>query len=395
MRWPDEWKDPSRLELLKGTPINCLVGESPPPFPLGEIEFLPLRDGAPPEGVTLREGVWPDVQSARERRQDTAESGPTGAPWVNSNAWVYRLAQALEPDKTVWLTYPPPAKSEVVPMDSFPRPVAEAGAYGGQWVIDLHESLRLGLERGDDAAVKAWRDIVALLEFARKHREWRSWEPVAVLAVVSDFQGENELLSREFLNLAPRRDLAYRIVEKSRVPETSFEKYKAALVIDVAPPEGELREKLLAFAAGGGLLIWPPRPAGTAPAESKLGYDIYRHGKGRIAVPKEPWFDPYLLVGEVHLLLSHRQDVVRIWNGGTMNSHYVASHDGKRGVVHLVNYSDRQRLETVTLGFADDYRSARVFSADGTTTVGTVRRRLGTEVPVPPFSLYTAVELEG
>ena len=55
MRWPAEWTDPARLELLEGTPINCLVGDEPPPFPLGDIEFLTLDGENPPDGVTLRE----------------------------------------------------------------------------------------------------------------------------------------------------------------------------------------------------------------------------------------------------------------------------------------------------------------------------------------------------
>ncbi len=36
MHWPAEWAEPSRLKLLEGTPINCLIGETPPPFPLGD-----------------------------------------------------------------------------------------------------------------------------------------------------------------------------------------------------------------------------------------------------------------------------------------------------------------------------------------------------------------------
>ena len=27
MRWPKEWHDASKLELIKGTPINCLAGK--------------------------------------------------------------------------------------------------------------------------------------------------------------------------------------------------------------------------------------------------------------------------------------------------------------------------------------------------------------------------------
>ncbi len=45
-------------------------------------------------------------------------------------------------------------------------------------------------------------------------------------------------------------------------------------------------------------------------------------------MPPEPWSDPFLLVREVHLLLSHREDVVRVWNGGDLNSHYLAAPKG-------------------------------------------------------------------
>ena len=36
-----------------------------------------------------------------------------------------------------------------------------------------------------------------------------------------------------------------------------------------------------------------------------MNHQIYRLGKGSVAVPLEAWFDPYLLVREVHLLMSH------------------------------------------------------------------------------------------
>lgn len=40
MRWPAAWTDASKLDLLKGTPINCLAGDTPPPFPLGDLQFV-------------------------------------------------------------------------------------------------------------------------------------------------------------------------------------------------------------------------------------------------------------------------------------------------------------------------------------------------------------------
>ncbi|MCW5977216.1 MAG: hypothetical protein KIT09_04025 [Bryobacteraceae bacterium] len=395
MRWPAEWTDASRLDLIKGTPINCLTGDAPPVIPLGDIAFTPLDSASPPRGIVLLEGVWPHVKITRTEARNTAETGPTGAPWVDSNGWRTKLARAMEPEKTVWLVYDPPKESEVVPPDYYPLPVAEAEAYGAHWVISLDQNFRKGLESGSDAALGGWKKAIAALEFARKHKEWRAFEPVAALGVVSDFEGENEFMAGEFLNLAARRHLAYRIVPNAKASAASFAGLKAILYVDAEPPQGDLRKDLLAFVEGGGLLIAPQALTKTEPAESKLGYDLRAHGKGRIATPREEWSDPFVLAAEAHLLLSHREDVVRIWNGGTMDSYYAASRDGKKAVVHLVSYSRRGRLDTVTLGLPRPYASAGFYTLESAARVKPVKSRLGTEVPLPPFETYAAIELEG
>ncbi len=73
-RWPAQWKDASRLELLKGTPINCLVGSAPPSFPLGDLQFIHLDSKNLPAGIALRDGVWPAVQAATKKAG--AAAGP-------------------------------------------------------------------------------------------------------------------------------------------------------------------------------------------------------------------------------------------------------------------------------------------------------------------------------
>lgn len=392
MRWPAAWTDAAKRQLIQGTPINCLTGDSPPAFPPGEIRFVPLDP--PPEGVVLVEGVWPNVKMAR-RDSDAAETGPTGAPWVDANGWKIRLAQALNPGKTVWLTYGPPTGNEVTPPAAFALAVAEAEAYGAHWVITLDDRLRQGLETSSSEAVDAWAKIAAVLKLSAQHPEWRTFEPVAPLAVISSFAGDSEFLSHEFLNLADRRDLAYRIIPASRTPEAPLNKFKAVLYIENELPEGASRKKLLEFASSGGLLILPEPLTKAAPAETKFGHNIYVHGKGKIAAPVEAWSDPYLLAGEVHLLVGHREDPMRIWNGGMMNSLYLTSSDGARSVVHLVNYSLRSTLDAVTLGFPRPYQSATVLTAESATPVKPLKRRQGTEFPLPPFSTYAAIELKG
>jgi len=394
MRWPEAWRDGSKLELLRGTPINCLVGDRPPELPLGELRFVRLDPASPPEGIVLVDGLWPHVKMAR-RDPDAAETGPTGAPWVDSNGWRIRLAQALNPGKTVWLIYMPPKQDEIVPPAAFALAVAEAEAYGAHWVLTLDETFRRGLEEGTAEAVEAWRNIVAVLKLGAGSADWRRFEPVAPLAVVSSFAGEAEYLSQEFLNLADRRGLAYAIVPSARALEARLERYKAVIYIEPEPPEGPLRAKLLDFAASGGLLILPAALSKAAAVETKFGHRIYRHGKGRIAAPVEAWADPYLLAGDVHLLIGHRHDPMRVWNGGMMNTLYLASPDGSQGVVHIVNYSLRSTLDAVTLGFPRPYRSATVRTAESSASVEPVKRRLGVEFALPAFATYARIELRG
>jgi hypothetical protein len=389
-RWPAEWKDASKLDLLKGTPINCLVGEVPPPFPHGDFQFVKLGKDSAPKGIALREGVWPRVLPAKSA---DAEAGATGGAWVDSNAGAIRLAQVLEPGKPVWLSYTPPGDNEVIPPDRFAKAVAEAGAYGARWIVTLNQPFVDGLDKAGDAAVAGWKRMVSALKLFERRSEWKTWEPVAALAVVSAFEGESQLMSAEFLNMAPRRHLGHRIVRTPDVAKASFSRQKAVIYIDSGPPAGEVRAKLLEFAQGGGLLISPRGVVTTEPAETRLGYQIHKLGKGQIAVPPEPWYDPFLLVREVHLLLSHREDVVRVWNGGDLNSHYLAAPKEDRGVVHLIPYTTG-KTQPITLGFSKPYRAAKIYTLESETTVKAARGELGVEIAVGEFTSYAAVEVE-
>jgi hypothetical protein len=389
-RWPVEWKDASRLELLKGTPINCLVGDAPPPFSTGDLQFFP-KDRLP-AGIAVRDGAWPRVLPA-ETKKDAAEAGATGAAWVDSNAGLIRLAQTMEPGKPVWLTTLPPGGKEVVPLEEFARAVAEACAYGARWIVTLDGPFRAELEKPGAAGLREWKRVVSALNFFERHSEWRSWGPVAALAVVSDFEGDNKLMAEEFLILAPRRHLAYGVIRKGDAAKASLSGFKAILWLDGAPPAGELREKCLEFARAGGLLISPSGVVAGEPLETFFNYQIHRLGKGRVAVPKEAWYDPFLLVAEVQILLGNRENVVQVWNGGSMNSHLLASPNNDRAVAHLIQYSSG-RSQAVTLGFSKPYRSARVYTLDSEKVVRPVRGGIGIEVPVGEFSGYAAVELE-
>lgn len=378
-------------DLLKGTPINCLAGEAPPPFPLGGLPFVKLDKDHPPDGVALREGVWPGVVPAT--RKDTAGGGATGGPWVDSNAWVVRLAQIMDPGKMVWLTYTPPSGNTVVPLDSFVKPITEAEAYGGHWVIALDSFFAGQLGKRDEKALSQWQSMMAALRFAESRRDRRAWQPVAPLAVASTFEGDDKLLSEEFLNLAPRRYLAYRALRAADVPGASFAPQKAVLYLENTPPQGAVRAKLLEFAQAGGLLIAPFGTVDTPPEERRAEHTVRRAGKGRIAMPLDKWEDPFTLVDQVHVLLSHREDPVQVWNGADMDIFYLSSPKEDQAIAHLVPYASGRTLP-VTLSFRKTWRRARMVTLKAAATLQPARGQLGTEIAVPEFIDYAVVELE-
>jgi hypothetical protein len=390
-RWPAEWKDASKLELLRGTPINCLAGETPPPFTAAEFPFVKLDPEHPPQGVTLREGVWPRV--APSTKKEGSAAGPTGDAWVDSNAWVVRLAQVMEPGTTVWLTEQAPGGNEVTPLDSFVKPIAEAEAFGAHWVIALDKFFREGLDQNNEAAIRTWRRMMSTLKFFEARREWRSWQPVATLAIVSSFDGDGKLMSEEFLNLAPRRHLAYRAIRLAGETVPSFEGMKSVLYLEPEPPQGEMRTKLLDFARAGGLVIAPRGTVDAPVAERKAEHGVCRVGNGRVAMPIDKWDDPFLLVAQVHVLAGHRDDAVRVWNAGSTDTYFVASKADKKAVVHLIPYASA-RTQPITLGFSEPYRSARILRLDAEEVVKPAKGPLGTEIPVGEIADYAAVLLE-
>ena len=82
---------------------------------------------------------------------------------------------------------------------------------------------------------------------------------------MSNTPSKIELLAKEFVNLAPRRHLAFHIVTKADAAKASFENQKAIVYLDAEPPQGELRAKFLEFARAGGLLVSPRGVVTTVP----------------------------------------------------------------------------------------------------------------------------------
>ncbi len=400
MRWPGAWKDPSLLDVLKDSAIDYLVIEKGPEFDAvraraREQGINTAEPDSPPAGVTVVKGEWPGVHMTRGAAA-SADAGPTGAPWVDSNGWNIRLASALHPESCIWVDAKPPERTQ-----SFLIAIADSGAHGGRWIITLDDQLAKRLAAKDDSdALATWKRITAAAGFFAAHKMWAEYRPVAVVGVVSDFTGANEFFNRELLNLLARAGQHFRIVPKGSAGAASLAGLRAVLYADAEPPSAELRRQVMTFVEGGGMLITGPKwgsvPGTPAKGDSHPRYALRSAGKGRIAVANADPDDPWLMANDSVVLVSHRYDLVRFFNGGATGSYFTESSDRKKAVVHLLFYSNRGP-DAASVRIAGRYRTATGATVEQTVLpkVEVQLQKDALEVWLPQVSQYVALELEG
>jgi hypothetical protein len=267
-------------------------------------------------------------------------------------------------------------------------------------MIRLDDRLAKDLSAASPDAVKTWRGILATAAFFEKHRDWMSWEPWGALGILSSFAGESEFLGQEVLNLAARRNLHYRVLDRSAGASPQLEGLRAVLYVDSDPPSAALKEKLGAFARSGGLLIVPravgPQFAAGKPAPCPVsGYEVRPLGKGSVAVASRDWDDPYFLAADAHSLVSRRYDPVRLFNARSLWEHYSLAPDGRGALLQLVGFTSRPN-ESLSLVVERRWRSAsmHVIGAEGPARLEPQEVEGNLEYHLPPFSLYTALELK-
>ena len=457
----ESWSHPSALELLKGTPVNCLIVE----WASGEPEDSTQQKGLKPlleEGrrlgvsfvarVSVAEGAeaavaaaraagiaavmlgpgsgrsfdlpvilqyprdkvawettssifaatendWPGVK-LETMNGDTAQAGPTGIPWVNSNDWFSLLAGTFAPGRTLWLDSEPPDSSTLAHPANYELAVADSRANGSQWIISLDDKLRAALTQGNGPAKDIWKRLCEAVEFFDRHRAWDRFKPQGVLAVTSDFAGENSSLSEEVLNLLSRREIQFRISPRSRPLPAFGQGVKAILWLDPEAPGAEQHSQLLAFVRQGGLLIasayWGPQEVKPMQKDPSLDYKMYDIGKGQIAVAEEAFQDPYQVAQEAHLLVSRRSDLVRLYNPNATSCHLSIDPGTGRRLIQVLNYS-AQPADSLTL-----WVNARVgpgtlwrLGSKEAVAVRDVAAERGTYFDLPSLSVYGALECGG
>ncbi len=453
------WANPESLDILKGTPVNCLIidwaagaqedaAQQEAVKPLTEagrgngISFIARITAKDPTAaatsakaagfaavlVTARDAQGLDlpaiVQSARDKvawdkapsifsatenewpgikasntSGDTAVAGPTGAPWVNSNAAFSLLAAKLAPGKTLWLDFDPPEESTLAHPANYPLAVADSEAYGSRWIISLDDQLRAGLTKGDSKATETWTQLTGTLAFYIRHAQWRMYWSQGILTVISDFSGDNAFIAGETTNLLNRRHVQFKLLERSKALLAPMPGEKALLWLDANKPSAEQLAKALEFVRHGGLLIAPAYwgPAGVKPTrrDPSIQYQVYNVGEGQIAVPDAGFNDPYQVALDTQLLVSRRNDLARLYNPATTNVHCSFDPVHQRRLAQIVNYSSAP-ADYITLWVNTRARAARYWQVDSTepASIKGVAAAPGTDFGLPTLKVCCGLEIE-
>jgi hypothetical protein len=308
--------------------------------------------------------VWPGVNISQDAGD--AAAGPTSLPWLDSNGWYIQLARARL-RAPLWMVFDPPGKGTVFSAQSYANAIADSEIAGGRWVISLDDDLRASLAESAAPALETWRQIEAAARFFRDHAEWKSYRTLGLVGLISDFSGSNFQIGGEILNLMARRDLLFRVIWKSQ-SAASFHGLKALVYPDTAAPDAVLRRRMTEFVEQGGLLVTGPEwgaQGKPAPPDFPTQLDVRAVGKGRLAMAREPLSDPYQAAVETQFLLSHRYDLVKIYNAPSSGCTRLTAPPGSgKALVQWVSYADGGRgaggLRTVWI--RDRFANARLWT---------------------------------
>ncbi len=431
---PARWisSEPGSLELLRGTPVNCLLlerdqwapeflaaarekgivvlGVVRPGDPLDgarlaarskldgialEGDFSPaavkqVRDAVPDltlvpilprDSLRFRPGeiaatfqaVWPEIEVA----QDGATlAGPTRGPWVNTNTGFLRYARAST-TTPVWLANLPPA-GRILPVRAYLRAICESAFAGGQWVLALDEDFRRRLLARSESALAGWKQIVSLLAYLEQHRRWRGLVPAGRLALVESPES-GALLSGGILDMLAVKNIPAVVAPASKLSTQAL--HGAHMVLDLRP---NVRERVLEdFAAAGGVLLSAP----PGPQVRPSAREPFRIDQAGVEQLSDVWRDVTKAVGRSNM-------GVRLFNASMIVSALFTAPDNKGLLLHLLNYSDYP-VEDVTVHLLGSFTAVTLYTPDSPPRKLEARRGEGTtEVEIDRLSNCATLVVE-
>jgi len=303
-----------------------------------------------------------------------------------------QLSAAMHPADAAWVDAAP---GRMVFPNSYLTAAADAGAFGGRWIVTLDANLAGGLAAGNANAQAVWKTIGQANAFFAARKEWETFKPAGVSGVISDFTGDNEFFSNELLNLLARAGQHTVVLRKEGLTAAAMRGLKAVLYADEKAPDPALRKEIQAFVDAGGMLVTTPvwgQVAGSR--EEHPRFVVAKAGKGRIARSLVAPDDPWQFANDAVIVVSHRHDLVRFWNSGSAGSSYFVPPDGKRAAVNHLVYANRGQ-DAARVRVAGPYKKVKASMVDvlEIAAVTTELQKDALEVHLPQVSQFVSLEL--
>ena len=310
-----------------------------------QIAPLTARFSAPGGIVRVvdERGKWPHIRTNWvTRNKDVLQvTGRSAQPWIENNGALIRIAASkggIAPLLTYAWKPTTVSDADVGPrLENYLVAIAEAGSFGADLLLPLHERFERGLLLGRPEVRAEWAEIRRYIEFYSWNLPQR-YQPVANIAVVAS----DALQSFELMNLLVRHNLPFRLVDPAS--SNAYEPGSADLVIVADAAQPAVVARAADFATGGGtvVMVRPVDAATPAPWRSQAGIKTrdrvtYPAGRGQVVEMTQPPADPDAFALEMRRLLGERR-LVDIWNGITVITAPYA--DGTAGLLlSAMNYT--------------------------------------------------------
>jgi hypothetical protein len=319
-----------------------------------------LRERLRPAGVRVLaiddRGLWPHVRLnwVTLRNNVLQVSSRTAQPWLDSNAVFPRITPARPGEPPLLLS---PAWEPITVAETHQGPalenylvaIAEAGSFGHDLVLPLHEGFQRDLLLGKPAARADWQQI-------RRHLEFYSWDLPQHYRRVSNIavMAADPMGSVEILRLLTRHNLPFELLAPGALQPETLRRFTLVIVLD--PLKQAEIQSLAAFAASGATVVFNgPPPAfkweGAVQIVKTERHVSYQVGKGRVLERLDPIADPDEFARDVRDVLGPDGRVVDVWNGITVLVAPFEDSTGDTVLVTAVNFAhEAQPIQVRVLG---------------------------------------------
>lgn len=289
------------------------------------------------------QGLWPGV---RVEDKGAVETGPSAAPWINTNTGFLRFAKAAS-DSSIWIANQPPS-GDAVSLTRYLQAIGDAAMAGARWVVSLDAAFSRRLLSRDLPALQDWKTIAQHLQFYEQHKEWRDLRPHSELAVVEDAQS-GALLSGGVLDMIAVKHTPVLPVPYRRIDPPYLERAKMAVDVDpsaLTPPQLAV---LKAFTRSGGTLLTGPP-----------GWKFQSLRPEAITLEKADLDKLDQIWKELNSMTGRKNMGARLFNVASMLSNLLETPGQKQLVLQLVNYSDFP-AENITAHVLGTFHHARLY----------------------------------